>query len=92
MLQKISSVLSYIVVTRFIINYASFLAYIANIYTILTRNRQNLLVLWMVLSFVKDIVLEIVVIITTFSLWRKGNISTPLLIEFIVEKTIWLGE
>ncbi|XP_019887399.1 uncharacterized protein LOC105279985 [Ooceraea biroi] len=45
----------------------------------------------MALSFFKDIVLEIVVIITTFLLWHEDNVSTPLLIEFIAEKTIRLG-
>ncbi|XP_011881053.1 PREDICTED: uncharacterized protein LOC105569308 [Vollenhovia emeryi] len=87
---KIFSVLSWIVVARFVIDRISLLAYVANIYTILARNRQNLLLLWMVLSLFKNIALEITVIVITFLLWHKGNISTSLLVKFIAEKTIWL--
>ncbi|XP_071635266.1 uncharacterized protein [Temnothorax longispinosus] len=42
----------------------------------------------MVLSLFKDIVLEVIVIVVTFLLWRKGNGSTSLLFEFIAEKTV----
>ncbi|KMQ98417.1 hypothetical protein RF55_1215 [Lasius niger] len=83
-------VLSWIVVIRFVIDRALLLAYIVNIYTIATRRWQNLLILWMVLSLLKDIVLEVVVVITTFLQWHKGSVSTLLFVEFIAEKTIWL--
>jgi len=65
---------------------------VANIYTIVTRSWQNLLIFWMVLSFLKDIILEIVVIVITFLLWHRGNVSTSLFVEFITEKTICLGK
>jgi len=84
--------LSWIVTARLIIDRVIFLAYLANISTLLIRRWQNLLIFWMVLSFFKDIVLEVVVIITTFLLWHEGNVSTSLLIEFIVEKAVWLGK
>lgn len=88
----IFSVLSQIVVLRFVIDSVSLVAHIANIYTTLTRDRQNLLIFWMVLSFIKDILLEIVVIIITIILWRNGNITTSLLIEFIIKKAMRLGK
>jgi len=84
--------LSWIVTARLIIDRIIFLAYLANISTLLIRRWQNLLIFWMILSFFKDIVLEVVVIITTFLLWHEGNVSTSLLIEFIVEKAVWLGK
>ncbi|XP_025074239.1 uncharacterized protein LOC105427957 isoform X2 [Pogonomyrmex barbatus] len=45
----------------------------------------------MVLSFLENIVLEIVVIVITFLLWhKKSDVSTSRLVEFIAEKTICL--
>ncbi|XP_032684710.1 uncharacterized protein LOC116850490 [Odontomachus brunneus] len=87
----IKTILSQIVVARFVINSVSLVAHVANIYTILTRDRQNLLILWMVLSFVKDILLEIVVVIVTLILWHNGSITTSLLAEFIIKKVIRLA-
>lgn len=77
---------------RFVINSVSLVAHVANIYTILTRDRQNLLIFWMVLSFVKDVLLEIVVVIVTLILWHNGSITTSLLVEFIIKKVIQLGK
>jgi len=91
-LEDIFPALSWIVTARLIIDRVIFLAYLANISTLLIRRWQNLLIFWMVLSFFKDIVLEVVVIITTFLLWHEGNVSTSLLIEFIIEKAVWLGK
>jgi hypothetical protein len=79
-------------VARLVIDRVLLLAYVANIYTIFTRNRQNLLVLWMVLSFLKDIILEVIVIVIAFLLWHKGCVSTWLLFEFFGGKTIGLGK
>ncbi|KAL0104711.1 hypothetical protein PUN28_016382 [Cardiocondyla obscurior] len=42
----------------------------------------------MMLNFFKDIILEATVIIITFLLWHKENVSTSDLIKFITEKTI----
>ncbi|KYN36572.1 hypothetical protein ALC56_09059 [Trachymyrmex septentrionalis] len=89
----LKTILSWIVVTRFIIDRISLLAYVANIYTVVTRSRHNLLILWMVLSFLKDIILEVVVIIITFLLWHatKESFPTSLLVEFVVDKIISLS-
>ncbi|KAM0734418.1 hypothetical protein ACS0PU_011889 [Formica fusca] len=87
----LKTVLSWIEVVRSVIDRTLFPAYIANIYTIATRRWQNSLIFWMVLSLLKDIVLEVVVIIITFLQWHKGSVSTLLFIEFITEKTIWLA-
>ncbi|XP_072753581.1 uncharacterized protein [Anoplolepis gracilipes] len=86
----LKTVLSWIEVIRFVINRVSLLAYIVNIYTIATRRWQNLLIFWMVLSLLKDIALEVVVVIITFLQWYKGSVSILLFIEFIIEKTVWL--
>ncbi|XP_036141581.1 uncharacterized protein LOC105840995 isoform X2 [Monomorium pharaonis] len=86
----LKTILSWIEAARLIISRVSLLAYVANIYTIFTQSRQNLLVLWMILSFLKDFVLEVVVIVITFLLWRKGSVPTSRLVEFITEKSIWL--
>nr|XP_012227710.1 PREDICTED: uncharacterized protein LOC105675285 [Linepithema humile] len=82
--------LSWIVGARFVIGRVSLLAYGANIYTIISRRRQNLLVFWMVLSVFKDIILEVIVIVITFLLWYKGNVPTSHFVGFILEKTAWL--
>ncbi|KAL6427905.1 hypothetical protein ACFW04_008379 [Cataglyphis niger] len=87
----LKTVLSWIEVVRSVIDRTLFPAYIANIYTIVTRRWQNSLIFWMVLSLLKDIVLEVVVVVITFLQWNKGSVSTLLFIEFITEKTIWLG-
>ncbi|XP_014482315.1 PREDICTED: uncharacterized protein LOC106748375 [Dinoponera quadriceps] len=87
----IKTILSQIVVARFVINSVSLVAHIANIYTILMRDRQDLLIFWMVLSFVKDILLEVIVVTITLILWRNGSITTSLLVEFIAKKAIRLA-
>ncbi|XP_070155164.1 putative leucine-rich repeat-containing protein DDB_G0290503 [Polyergus mexicanus] len=87
----LKTVLSWIEVVRSVIDRTLFPAYIANIYTIAIRRWQNSLIFWMVLSLLKDIVLEVVVIIITFLQWHKGSVSTLLFIEFITEKIIWLA-
>ncbi|XP_011698281.1 PREDICTED: uncharacterized protein LOC105456148 isoform X2 [Wasmannia auropunctata] len=45
----------------------------------------------MLLSFLKDIVLEVIVIVITFLQWHKGSFSTRLLVEFILMKTVYLA-
>ncbi|XP_029163862.1 uncharacterized protein LOC114935263 [Nylanderia fulva] len=86
----LKKVLSWIEVIRIVINLVLPLANIVNICTIATRKWQNLLIFWMVLSLFKDIVLEVVVVVITFLQWHKGTFSTKLLIEFIVDKIMWL--
>ncbi|XP_018402704.1 PREDICTED: uncharacterized protein LOC108779734 [Cyphomyrmex costatus] len=65
----LKTILSWIVIARFIIDRISPLAYMANIYTVVTRSRQNLLKFWMA---------------------TKKSFPTSLLVEFVVDKTIFL--
>ncbi|XP_076170996.1 uncharacterized protein LOC143148495 isoform X1 [Ptiloglossa arizonensis] len=85
---SIKTVLSWIVITRIVIAHIYTFTYVTNIYPILTWSRPNLLMPWLILSFFKNIVLEVIVIVIGLLLWYESRFSIFVFLEFIFVKLI----
>lgn len=85
-------VLSWIVITRIVIAHVYTFTYLSNIYPIITWSRPNLLLPWLILSFFKNVVLEVVVIVIGLLLWYGNPFSLVIFLEFIFVKLVPLGK
>lgn len=86
------SVLSWVVITRIVIAHIYTLTYVTNIYPIITWSRPNLLLPWLILSFFKNVVLEVIVIAIGLLLWYDRRFSIPVFLEFILVKLVPLSK
>ncbi|XP_076287411.1 uncharacterized protein LOC143212451 [Lasioglossum baleicum] len=84
----IKTILSWIVITRIVIAHVYTFTYLSNIYPIITWSRPNLLLPWLILSFFKNVVLEIIVIVIGLLLWYGNPFSLVVFLEFIFVKLI----
>nr|XP_033340382.1 uncharacterized protein LOC117228638 [Megalopta genalis] len=84
----IKTVLSWIVITRIVITHVYTFTYLSNIYPIITWSRPNLLLPWLILSFFKNVVLEVVVIVIGLLLWYGSPFSLVVFLEFIFIKLV----
>ncbi|XP_043510826.1 uncharacterized protein LOC122529100 [Frieseomelitta varia] len=84
----IKTVLSWIVITRIVIAHLYTFSYMINLYPILTSRRPNLLLPWLILSFFKNVVLEVIVIAVGLLLWYDKRFSLTIFVEFVLVKVI----
>ncbi|KOC60611.1 hypothetical protein WH47_07972, partial [Habropoda laboriosa] len=84
----IKTVLSWIVITRIVIAHVYTFTYVTNIYPIITWSRPNLLLPWLVLSFFKNVVLEVIVIAVGLLLWYDNRFSLVVFFEFVLMKVV----
>ncbi|XP_053970758.1 uncharacterized protein LOC128872275 [Hylaeus volcanicus] len=84
----IKTVLSWIVITRIVIAHVYTLTYVTNIYPIVTWSRPKLLLPWLILSFFKNVVLEVIVIVIGLLLWYDTRFSIVIFLEFIFVKLV----
>ncbi|CAK9829352.1 hypothetical protein ANTRET_LOCUS6708, partial [Anthophora retusa] len=84
----IKTVLSWIVITRIVIAHVYTFTYVTNIYPILTWSRPNLLLPWLILSFFKNVVLEVIVIAVGLLLWYDKRFSLAIFLEFVLMKVV----
>ncbi|KAK1118676.1 hypothetical protein K0M31_014980 [Melipona bicolor] len=59
-----------------------------NLYPILTSRRPNLLLPWLILSFFKNVVLEVIVIAVGLLLWYDKRFSLTIFVEFVLVKVV----
>ncbi|XP_043248685.1 uncharacterized protein LOC122395309 [Colletes gigas] len=84
----IKTVLSWIVITRIVIAHVYTFTYVTNIYPVITWSRPNLLLPWLILSFFKNVVLEVIVIVIGLLLWYESRFSIFVFLEFIFVKLV----
>ncbi|KOX78393.1 hypothetical protein WN51_07800 [Melipona quadrifasciata] len=84
----IKTVLSWIVITRIVIAHLYTFSYMINLYPILTSRRPNLLLPWLILSFFKNVVLEVIVIAVGLLLWYDKRFSLTIFVEFVLVKVV----
>nr|XP_012153147.1 PREDICTED: uncharacterized protein LOC100877600 isoform X2 [Megachile rotundata] len=84
----IKTVLSWIVITRIVIAHVYTFSYLANMYPILTSSRPNLLLPWLILSFFKNVVLEVIVLAVCLLYWYDKRFSLAIFLEFVLVKIV----
>ncbi|KZC08249.1 hypothetical protein WN55_09152, partial [Dufourea novaeangliae] len=84
----IKTILSWIVITRIVIAHVFTITYVTNFYPIVTWSRPNLLLPWLLLSFFKNVFLEVIVIVIGLLLWYGRPFSLVVFLEFIFVKLI----
>ncbi|XP_043585834.1 uncharacterized protein LOC122569221 [Bombus pyrosoma] len=84
----IKTVLSWIVITRIVIAHLYTFSYMINLYPILTSTQPNLLLPWLILSFFKNVVLEVIVIAVGLLLWYDKRFSLTIFFEFVLVKVV----
>ncbi|XP_034188327.2 uncharacterized protein LOC117608015 [Osmia lignaria lignaria] len=85
---RIKSVLSWIVIIRIIIAHIYTFTYLTNIYPIITWSRPCLLLPWLILSFFKNVVLEVIVLAVCLLYWYDKRFSLAIFLEFIIVKLV----
>lgn len=85
-------VLSWIVITRIVIAHLYTFSYMINLYPILTSTQPNLLLPWLILSFFKNVVLEVIVIAVGLLLWYDKRFSLTIFFEFVLVKVVPLSK
>lgn len=63
-----------------------------NLYPILTSTQPNLLLPWLILSFFKNVVLEVIVIAVGLLLWYDKRFSLTIFFEFVLVKVVPLSK